>query len=232
MPGNNIRVTMFVSRKRRILNQIRNFLIILFLCWCYFRGLSDNAKPVERVTLPRLDDRPKFFAVQKSNEGSIKSATHQTNVLTDEQSTNDILLTSSEAQLTDDELQTTTDAPENSPLATNTQIDDKSSLATLEDNIMELYIKPVPSKATSAFGFNSTASDQKALLSNISSLQCIPRNQSIDLPTSSIIITFYNEHWTTLWVCWFLNYIRNELYNSTCRSSDCYTIVLTRRLLI
>ena len=139
----------------RNFSNIASFVIILFLCWCYFRSLADNAKPVERATMPRVDDRPKFFAVQKSNEGSIKSTTYQANILTDGQNTNDIVLTSSEARLTDDELQTTTDALENSSLVANTQSDDtrQSSIATLEDNIMELYVKPVLSKANSAFGF-------------------------------------------------------------------------------
>ena len=182
---------MFVSRKRRILNQIRNFVIILFLCWCYLRSLADNAKPVESVTMPHVDDRPKFFAVKESTERFIKSTTR-------------VLQTSSDARHTDVERHTVTDVVESSRVVTKKQIDTKPAIVALEDDIMELYIKPALSKATSAFGFNSTASDQKGLLPNTSESQCTPRNKSGDLPTASIIITFYNEHWTTLWVCWFL----------------------------
>ena len=196
---------MFVSRKRRLFNQIRNFLVLIFLCWCYRRSLLRQS---EQLTQERPDEikppeRAKFFPQKKNND---MQNTTKVSISPTESKEDIVTATTKFAQLITEydtgEMtpETTSNTP---PLLNETQLIE-SPLIALEAEIMQHYIKPPISKATSSFGFNSTASDEKSLLpiTTLNPVSCGAQSRNL---SASLIITFYNEHWTTLWDTWLHN---------------------------
>ena len=218
---------MFVSRKRRLFNQIRNFLVLIFLCWCYRRSLLRQS---EQLTQERPDDREpperaKFFA-QKKND--VKNTTEM-NVLPTEPKEDIVNVKTTLVELiTEHRTEETTPETTSSTTPTvNTEIQlIESPLVALEAEIMQHYIKPPISKATSSFGFNSTASDEKSLLpiTTLNPVSCGAQNLNL---SASLIITFYNEHWTTLWDTWLDNLfhkLRFITYFITCELYKLYIL--------
>ena len=175
---------MFVSRKRRIFNHVRNFFILVFLCYCYKRSLSETKRHEE-------NNRPKFFAELKRHENEFAPNTEHETTTTQ-------LSGSLDSELKD-EIGTTYAPTDTSPTLVTKS--DRENLIEIQSGIMALYEKPASSQAFTSFGFNSTASDQKSLLPETIdySETCAERYPTSDLPSASIIITFFNEHWTTLW---------------------------------
>ena len=207
---------MFVSRKRRLFNQIRNFLVLIFLCWCYRRSLLRQS---EQLTQERPDDRKpperaKFFA--QNNKNDMKNTTEM-NVLPTEPKEDIVNVKTTLAELITEHKteEITPETTSSTPPTINTESQlIESPLVVLEAEIMQHYIKPPISKATSSFGFNSTASDEKSLLpiTTLNPVSCGAQNLNL---SASLIITFYNEHWTTLWDTWLDN-LFHKLQIVTC----------------
>ena len=137
------------------------------------------------------NNRPKFFAELKRHENEFAPYT--------EHETTTTQLTGSLDSELKDEIGTTYAPTET--LSTLVTKSDRENLIEIQSEIMALYEKPASSQAFTSFGFNSTASDQKSLLPETIdySETCAERYPTSDLPSASIIITFFNEHWTTLW---------------------------------
>ena len=180
---------MFVSRKRRIFNHVRNFFILVFLCYCYKRSLLEPKSHEEK--------RPKFFAELKRHQNEFASNTEEkTSTSRLPKSLSTEITTLKDGMITTELSATTTVASE-----TTASRSESENLVEIVPQIMALYEKPSSAQAFTSYGFNSTASDHKSLFPEnvLYSGTCAKRYQASDLPSASIIITFFNEHWTTLW---------------------------------
>ena len=210
---------MFVSRKRRLFNQFRNFLVLIFLCWCYRRSLLRQSEQLtqERPDESKPQERAKFFPQKKNNhvQNTTKVIISPTELKEDNFTATtkfaQLITEYDTGEMTGEILESPETTSNTPPLLNETQLIE-SPLIALEAEIMQHYIKPPISKATSSFGFNSTASDEKSLLpiTTLNPVSCGAQSRNL---SASLIITFYNEHWTTLWDTW----LHNLLYKYFCR---------------